>query len=251
MSRECDLVIFSSETSPKFFFDKDLDVRFFPKNEVYSTFEIKSTLNEKELNDAIDKIHSVKTISSHRSQWLFGDNEWQDQDVKLAEYEEEEKYWGRSKKRYVNNEDYKDYKLKTKKTIEIYSETFCGIFAYKGGRKLSLDSLRSILIKLDNPPDIVVVLNKGLLIKVDDFTIRRLRSIIEKKAHYHINDFDIFVQKIQMVGLERRFEYLVLENNDEKVNLMYFYIFLIDFLNEFKKCPDSYTSDIISVWKQG
>jgi hypothetical protein len=251
VSRECDVVIFNSETCPKFYFDKDLDVRFFPKNEVYSSFEIKSTLNETELTDALDKIDSVKNISSYRSQWLFGDKEWEEHDAKLAEHEDEENFWGGRKKRIVDKEDFKDYKLKIKKTVEKYSDAFCGIFAYKSGRKLTLDSLREKLIALDNSPDIVVILNKGLLIKVDDFTIKRLRSITEKKAQYHFaNDLDIFWQKFQLVGFGDRTEYLVLKNEDTKINLMYFYIFLIDFLNEFKKCPDSYAADIISVWKQ-
>lgn len=244
-------MIYNSETCPKFFFDKSLDVRFFPKNEVYASFEIKSTLNDKELSDAIEKIQSVKEISSYRSKWLRGDKEWDEYDAKIAENEDLEDMWGRTRKTHIKNEDFKEYKLKIKKQVVKYSNTFCGIFAYKSGKKQTLDLLRQTLIKKENPPDIVVILNQGLLVKVDDFTIKRLKSLSENKAQYHYdNDFDIFHQKWQLLGFDKRTEYLILNNSNENVNLMYYYIFLIDFLNEFHKCPDSYASDIISVWKK-
>jgi hypothetical protein len=249
VSRECDVVIFNTETCPKFYFDKGLDVRFFPKNEVYSTFEIKSTLGESELSDALEKVDSVKIMSSYWSPYTFG-GEWEEYDAKLAELEAEDRGWGKPKSRYVSEEDFREYKLKIKKNQEKYSETFCGIFAYKGSDKITLESLKERLNHTKNPPEIVVILDKGLLIKVDDFTIKRANSLNENKPQYHFSDMDVLWQKIQMVGFENRMEYFVVENSSPMANLMYFYVFLIDFLNEFKKCPMSYAADIVSVWKQ-
>lgn len=250
VSKECDIVIYDEEMCPKFFFDKELDVRFFPKNEIYGTFEVKSTLNKGELQNSLEKIYSVKSISTGR----YGDyskqnNKWEEKDIKLYKIDK----YRNNRNSYVSDDDYEDYKAKIKGDKLNYSDAFAGIIAYKMGKDLTFEELKEKLKKEDAPPEIVLILDKGLLIKTDEETLKRYKALEENKTISSFDrDFDITIQMMQLnsyFGRNPKTDYILLENDKTEVNLMYFYIFVLDFLNRFKKYPYSYASDIISVWK--
>ena len=163
VSKECDIVIFNSETCPKFFFSKEVDVRFFPKNEVYFTFEIKSTLNGDELNNALSKIASVKEMTN--SLWPAHFNGWEHHDAKIAMFEredEDDEYPSRRRKKHrLTDDDYTECSLQFKQRIQKFSETYCGIFAYKGGND-DLFTLRDKLQHIEHQPELVVILDQGV-----------------------------------------------------------------------------------------
>lgn len=244
VSKECDIVVYDKDNCPKFVYDKTIGIQFFPKSEVFGTFEVKSTLSKNELKNSLKKISSVKEILSGTADDVITHENWEkEKNIALAEFTSS------SIIPHISDEEYKEYILKFKKESIEYSEAFCGIFAYTIGTNYSIEELKEKLQEAIHPPEIVVILDKGILIKKSDFTINRYHSLIKNVANSDVkNSIDVRRGRIES-KIRKSTDYILLENTDQGINLMYFYIFLLDYLKEFKKYPSSNASDLISVWK--
>jgi len=241
VSKECDIVIYDNETCPKFIFDEALDVRFFPKNDIFGTLEIKSTLNNVELKDALEKIKSANEVSIKTIHDISFSDEWEDVDIKLAE----------NLPRYIEEDDYVNYKAKIKKKKIYHSNAFSAIFAYQIGHNFTLQELKAKLILDKNAPDFLLILDKGLLIKVDELTLKRYNSLKNNKISDDFkDDYDITIKLLDAYLSDAGQDYILLENTEQYINLMNFYMFIIDYLNNFRKISKAVTADIISVFKK-
>jgi len=249
VSKECDIVIYDKDNCPKYVFDIDSDIRFFPKSEVFGAFEVKSTLDKISLQNSLDKVCSVKKIPITTIHDLisFTSDEWIDKDIKIREKSSE--YSSLSEENFVR------YKVKEKKEKPVFSNVFTSIFAFTSSEKYTLEKLieKLKLVEYKNTPDLICILNKGLLVKNNEDTLKRYKTLKENKAiKDYVPDYDYFLKRLLSTDKDKsRDNYFILKSSKESVNLMYFYTFILDYLNRFKKYQNFYAGDMVSVWSKG
>ena len=65
-SKQIDCIIYDAATCPKYFQNKEENRRLVPIGHTYGAVEVKSTLGNRELDDAIAKVNSAADLSSER-----------------------------------------------------------------------------------------------------------------------------------------------------------------------------------------
>jgi len=228
VSKECDLIIFNKDTCPKFIFDKSEDKRFFPVDSIYSTIEIKSTLSKKELEDSLSKFKSVHELYNSLPESYFYSIE-----ETMSNY-------------YIGDKRGED----TIKEIYRY-RPFPILFAYKMGKDLSFDKIIQEIKKLEYAPRIISVLDKGNLIIIDEQIYQRYKSIKSSKPIEDLNQTDVLDDLVELGYFDDRNRFYFLKEEDSKsyINLMTFYIFILENLNWVKLTPFN-TLDLIAVWRR-
>ncbi len=111
--------------------------------------------------------------------------------------------------------------------------------------------LKERLKKVGCPPEVVLILDSGLLVKADHSNLQRFKALKENRMKRDFdNDWGIledFLKLHHEVGTVDT-DYILLENRNDAINLMYFYTFILDFLKEHKNIRIRIRE--ISVWKK-
>lgn len=242
LSKECDIIIFNDEKCPKFIFDGNNDLRIVPISYVYGTIEVKSTLDKPSLTDAVSKFSSVDTNYTYYIINRKIIEEWSDIDIKLADITDD--IPGNYKK--PKSSDYINYKAKIKHEVPLPSKPIKILFAYK--TSLELEKIESLLQNSTSQPDIIVILNHGILVKNNELVALRALSLLSNQPSHVLKDSFGMVMYRASQG-HRAKNYIGWACEDDSINLMYFYVFLLDLLNDHILIEYFAPSDIIAIWQ--
>jgi hypothetical protein len=248
ISRQCDVVLYSKYTSPKFILDSKTDCRLVPFADTFGIIEVKSTLGKVELTDSLEKIKSVDKLYGESYREYASHREYSDEeDVELAEIEKDE-----YSTRRIREDDWQKYKLRTKEKEKRRTPPFSVIFAYQLQSNLNLVDIEHILQKEKYLPNAIIVLNSGLLFHCTRETMALYKAIkTGSKKEDHVWD-----QDVMFAGFPKSYEdecqtsrYTREECSINNVNLMFFYALVLDLLKAQILVPYAHT-DLISVWRK-
>lgn len=62
ISKQCDIILYEKDYIPVFVYDGNEDYGYYPCEGVIAVGEIKSTLNQKEFNDSLEKLEKIKEL---------------------------------------------------------------------------------------------------------------------------------------------------------------------------------------------
>jgi hypothetical protein len=235
ISKQSDILLFRKATCPKFVTDAKTDRRLIPIEELYGTIEVKSTLTQSELTDALSKCASVTNLThsgredpaEFRVQAAeIGGSAWRDDDL-----------------------EWREYRVKMPSRRDNKEQPFAAILAYKMGKDISFDGITAALQRAKNPVDCVTVLDTGVIILRDPATLKRHKSLKEGKSLASYSGFDVDVLKERLrhsSGFASR-EYLVESCNHHEA-LMFFYACLFEHLQT-QTFLDYDPMDYLALWK--
>jgi Domain of unknown function (DUF6602) len=181
ISRQCDVLLYDALGCPKYVQDRSTDRRLIPYSSTYGMIEVKSTLNENELNDALNKIQSLKQVRPTRAERRAAVTErWEELTVRAIEIDRNDGLYGRFSRssREPREEDWPQYKVKVRSRRTEKTPPFSFVFAYRLGKGFdSLEQVARKLGKAPSPPDGVCVLGRGILLRSSSEAVRRYKSI--------------------------------------------------------------------------
>ena len=251
ISRQCDVILYNKNTSPKFILDSKTDRRMVPFADMFGTIEIKSTLSRDELCDALEKIKSVDNLYGESfSEWAPF-NEHIEEDIELAELQEESFLGRRNSYTAIREEDWQKYKLRKKKKERTRTKPFSLIFAYQLHSRLTLVDIEQILQKEKHIPNAIVALNSGMIFHCTQETMALYKAIKSgSKKEDHRWDSDVLFANVRdWDDNSDRSKYIREESPISNVNLIFFYALILDLLKAQSLVPYAHT-DLISVWRK-
>jgi hypothetical protein len=235
ISRQADVLLYRRATCPKFVTDKKTDRRLIPIEEVYGTIEVKSTLGEDELSDAMEKCASVANLTNS------GRYEPEELHVQATEV--------KSSASRTDNLEWTDYRVKMPRRRDIKDRPFAAVLAYKIGKDYTFDDITAALERSKSDIDCVAVLDTGVAILRDPATLKRYKSLKEGKAlaSYGGYDSDILKERLRHLRGRAERQYLV-EPCTSKEALMFFYACLFEHLKK-QTFYDYDPMDCLARWK--
>ena len=236
ISKQSDVLLYRRGTCPKFLADKDVDRRLIPIEELYGTIEVKSTLTEHELTDALSKCASVTALDHS------GREDPTEVEIEAAEIE-------RSSQRNDGLE-WQRYRVKLPNPRKRNERPFTAIFAYKSEKNTDLDDLAKALQGAKDQIDCLAVLDLGVLILCDPERLKRYKSLKEGKplASYSGFNADILHERLRHSSLKVAPKYLVEPCNSQET-LMFFYACFSDHLRT-QRFLDYDPMDYVALWKK-
>jgi hypothetical protein len=175
----------------------------------------------------------------------------------LAEEENGDEKWSwlSYRKPHIKDSDWRYFWAEIGEPPPRRTRPFTVVFAYRLDSSLTLDSLKQRLQKIDFGPNLVVVLSKGLVVRVTQGTLDRIRGLREQRpsTSYRFDfspdpEFEkIFQEASKFPSVKSH--YLTLDFNDESNPLLFFYAFLMDYLAE-QRLVAYLPSDLLTVWRK-
>ena len=235
ISRQSDILLFRKATCPKFVTDAETDRRLIPIEELYGTIEVKSTLSDDQLTDAVEKCASVTNLSHSGRE--------DPTDIKVQAAELDGSSWR------DGEPEWREYRVKMPRRRDTKERPFAAILAYKRAKDTSLDNIAKALKRAKNPVDCVAVLDAGILILRDPATLKRYKSIKEGRtlASYSGFDADVLRERLRYSSGRASREYLI-EPCSHQEALMFFYACLFEHLQT-QTFFDYDPMDYLALWK--
>lgn len=239
-SRQTDVIIFDSSRCPKFIQDKSTDRRLIPLADTYGVLEVKSTLDEVEFGDAIQKLSEFSQMSDGFLRQAF-EEEFEEKEVKAMKIQPEPLY-GSSRSTYGRDTDYSTYRVKIPLDKEKRTKPLRLVFAYRLGKKLSLDAIKTRL-EQEECVDGVFVLDSGYVVGVNRETLERFKALREGRmtSPYEF-DLDILQELLSDNSYTKG------GAPSSKALLMFFYTYLLDALHR-QRLAESRATDLLAVWQ--
>jgi hypothetical protein len=254
ISRQCDIAFFNIDTCPKFLLDKDTDRRLIPFGDLFGIIEVKSTLGEKELNDSLEKIKSVDDLYSEVliDHVQLPGNNYDEIDIQAAEVKREENFFDtlRHQDPYIHESAWDQFKVRIPKKHLRRTSPFSIIFAYKLSPDLTLEEMQRIFSQSQNVPNGVFILDSGFLLLLTSEGLQRYKSIKLGRPLVDLAwDIDVLFTVARKYTDSRSSHFLRESQLESRINLMYFYVFLLDMLKSQELIPYPHT-DLISIWQK-
>lgn len=112
---------------------------------------------------------------------------------------------------------------------------------------ISLDDLEDRLLAEENPPDLVLVLNRGLLVTLNKHTISQIFSL-EQKPDSQSFDKAITANLVDITQKTLTTKYFKMGATLEYQNLFYFYIFLLNLLQNQSLPTEEISAEMVAIW---
>lgn len=250
ISKECDIIIVDTDCH-KFVMDNENNLRMVAENQVYSTIEVKSILDDSQLKNTIEKVNSVNNISTHNN-YTF--NKWESQ-VQFIKENNKVDYNYNTINPFENytrifKNKWKGFDVKIQKIPELITPPITILFAYGLNEKLTLELVESELKEKECSLDIVCILNKGVLIKYSEENLKRYLSMTIGKSKATMKAFGYNNQYVNIKSEFQDGDYIIIESNEESENLFTFHTILMDSLKS-KELVETYSPiDLLGVWKK-
>lgn len=255
ISRQCDVALYDAPRCPKFLLDGASDRRLIPFPSAYGTIEVKSTLGEAELNDALEKLESVSTLKNELSGYYEIPKRPEIQ-VLAVQDERATTTWRWSFERIDVPEDQWDrYRVKIIPPEKARTPPLGLIFAYKFGADLSFERAHAIIQKAKHPPDGIFVLDGGYSLLLSKEAMKRYKSLSTGKPAAAFDlDRDVlnawFAESpFPLAGSPPGVRYLTVYDAESKVVLLFLYSFLLDLLAS-QELKESAHTDMLAVWRR-
>jgi hypothetical protein len=147
ISRQCDVIFYNSLICPKFILDKTTDRRLVPLADIYGIIEVKSTLGESELIDALEKIESVDKLYPFDSSMYAKPIVYDEFEIQAVEIEKPDRwdYSRQSSQRYLPDDEWQHFRARKEKITPKRTPPFSIIFAYKLASNFTLETIENML----------------------------------------------------------------------------------------------------------
>ena len=215
---------------------------------------MKSTLNEKELTDALEKGKSVRQMSFERYAPLDSEGHVETQLFRLAECKDEPTDWAYRKARppHYPKPTWEYYWAEVLETQPKRTTPFTMVFAYKAGDKFSLSETRKLLEKEEFGPDCVLLLDSGILIRLSQGALERIQAL-QNQAAGSFYFSAAATQEHQKIISESspmaKSHYISLKLDGEGMRLFFFYTFLVEHLAG-QRLVNYSAADLLAVWRK-
>lgn len=112
---------------------------------------------------------------------------------------------------------------------------------------LSINDLEDRLLAETHPPDLVAIINKGLLVTLNDHTIQQIFALSEKE---NSQSFDKKIAQ-DLIGIAQKTmqrKYFKMAATAPYKNLFYTYILLLELLKTQPLLTDDLSAEMVSIW---
>lgn len=253
ISRQCDVIFYNSLVCPKFVLDKTTDRRLVPLADIYGTIEVKSTLGEHELADALEKIESVDKLFLMDSSMYAKPVEYDEFKVQAVEIEKPDR-WAYSRKSsydYIPDEQWQHYEVRKEKITQKRTPPFSVIFTYKLAKNFTLEIIEDSLKDKKHIPDAVVALDSGILMHFSQKAFKRYKSLKNgKPIDEYQHDPEVLLAFFDRMSDPAASHYIVENSDKQRETLLFFYAFLFDLLDS-QRLSDYVHTDLLAVWRKG
>ncbi|MFT5647848.1 MAG: hypothetical protein ACI976_002543 [Aureispira sp.] len=254
LSKECDIVIFDKAKCPKFYLSEEENLRIFPIAYVYCTIEVKSKLNDKELDNALLKIESVnKVYLSYRQ--ISGNKEIYHEEVNLllSDYEElNEQAISFKPLNQFKPHSYSGYKGQILRERSYSDRPIRILFCFDFDKRMTIDKIKRKIDRYEYNPEIVFCLKYGSVFQANISNLSRFYSMEGNNVQSEYSDytkFKILAESLENSEIENYFQSI--KEGKESKNLMFFYALLMDLLNEhYQSSIIDPVADIIALWQK-
>ncbi|MFK7978840.1 MAG: hypothetical protein AB8G86_02560 [Saprospiraceae bacterium] len=112
---------------------------------------------------------------------------------------------------------------------------------------LSLNDLEDRLLAEPNPPDLIAVLNSGLLVTLNEQTIQNIFALSQKE---NAQSFDkaITADLIDIAQKTMQRKYFKIGATAAYKNCFYYYVFLLDLLKHQPLLTDGLSAEMVAIW---
>jgi hypothetical protein len=115
---------------------------------------------------------------------------------------------------------------------------------------ISLEDVEDRLLAEPFAPDLVLILSQGLLVRLNQTVIENLFAL-EQQANTQSFDKEIMANLVEITGKTRAKQYFKIGSNANYKNLFYFYIFLLDFLEQQNLPQTDLSANLVALWNLG
>jgi len=112
---------------------------------------------------------------------------------------------------------------------------------------LSINDLEDRLLAETNPPDLVAIINTGVLVTLNDHTIQQIFALSEKEGSQSF-DKDIAQNLIGITQKTMQRKYFKMGATAPYKNFFYTYIFLLELLKAQPLLNDDLSAEIVAIW---
>ncbi len=112
---------------------------------------------------------------------------------------------------------------------------------------LSINDLEDRLLAETNPPDLVAIINKGVLVTLNDHTIQQIFALAEKEGSQSF-DKDIAQNLIGITQKTMQRKYFKMGATAPHKNFFYTYIFLLELLKVQPLLDDDLSAEMVAIW---
>lgn len=112
---------------------------------------------------------------------------------------------------------------------------------------LSLNDLEDRLLAETHPPDLVAIINKGLLVTLNDHTIQQIFALSEKE---NSQSFDKKIAE-DLIGIAQKTmqrKYFKMAASAPYKNCFYMYILLLELLKNHPLPKDDLSAEMVAIW---
>jgi len=252
ISRQCDVIFYNSFRCPKFILDKTTDRRLVPLADTYGTIEVKSTLGENEISDALEKIESVdKLLPSDNS--MYAKPAIYDEFVVQAVEIEKPDVWdypGKSSTSYIPEDQWQLFRVKKEKISPKRTRPFSIIFTYKLASNFTLEAIENLLKRRKYVPDAVVALDSGMLFYFSPEAMKRYKSLKQgRPIDEYQHDPEALLGFFDRAMNPEASRYVLEKTNNQRETLLFFYSYLLDRL-EAQQLSEYAHTDLLAVWRK-
>lgn len=256
ISRQCDVMLYDALRTPKFIQDRATDRRLIPFGSLYGTIEVKSTLDESQLRDSLEKLKAVSKLRSTTDEHYFDPPLIEEREVLAFEVEREINRWGHSYRaprkhvgghRYVSDEEWSHYRIKLLPKDTYRSAPIGLIFAYRLAKDFTFEKAQDVMRALKFFPDGLVVLDSGFAVRSSDEALKRYKSI-EEGMPISAYRFDLDIMRARLQNTDES-ALITKATTEAKYTLLFFYAYLLDLLAE-QTLDEKPLTDFIAVWRK-
>ncbi|WP_147442243.1 DUF6602 domain-containing protein [Corallococcus exercitus] len=248
-SRQTDVIVFDAMRCPKFIQDRKSDRRLVPLAETFGVIEVKSTLGEKEIDDALEKFSVFSKVTDYHEDGFAGGGEFDEIEVKSAEVKVGYAYgrdgFGYAERKKPEEKDFRDYVVRMRPVVGRRGESFRIVFAYKLAEGFSITDVEARLSGSSVRVDAVFVLGEGYVVKYSQETVARFKSLRRKRPVAGVAwDRDVVEASWRIYSGQ---SYFSIQERESRVLLVVFYAMLLDLL-EAQRLGASNATDLVAVW---
>lgn len=254
MSRQTDTILFNQSTCPKFVLDPNAQSQLVPIDDIYGAIEVKSTLDEKELTDALEKGRSIRQMSFERYAPLNPEGHIETQLLRLAECKTEPTDWTYRKAQppFYPKPEWEYFWAEILEAQPKRTTPFTMVFAYKAADNFGISETRKLLEKQEFGPDCVLILDSGILIRLGQGALERIQALQNQTVgSFYFSA--VASQEHQKIIRESspmaKSHYISLKLDDEGMRLLFFYTFLVEHLSG-QRLINYSAADLLAVWRR-
>lgn len=254
MSRQTDTIIFNQSTCPKFILDPNTQSQLVPINDIFGVIEVKSTLDDKELADALEKGKSIRQMSYERYAPLNAEGHVETQLLRLAECNNKPDDWAYRKAQapFYPKPEWEYFWAEVLEAQPKRTTPFTMVFAYKAADAFGLSGIRKLLEKEEVGPDCVLVLDSGILVRLGQGALERIHALQNQAAGSFYFSAVSLEEHQKIIGESSpmaKSHYVSLKLDDEGMRLLFFYTFLVEHLAG-QRLVNYSAADLLAVWRK-